>query len=265
MLFNLIFNLLVIHIICDFYLQTNASCHDKTLWLHKSRAIWIHVLLIGALSWIATWNPNGWWLALLTMCIHFAIDWLKSRLQVHYKIFKITNTPKKVIEGINRRNELYFFVADQLLHLISIIAISYIWLCCNPNWSQISWIQSILSTHPLRLYTLIGVLTILKPANIIILEILRAFRLSNQKDEMNECERNTSFHAGALIGYTERFLMLLFVVMGQYEALGLLIAAKSILRFSEASSGNVKSEYVLTGTLLSLSASILVGLLVKWL
>lgn len=263
MLFSLILNLLVIHIICDFYLQTNSSCNDKILRLHKGRALWIHVMLIGALSWAATWNVNGWWLALLNICIHFAIDCLKSRLQVHYKIFRITGTPKKVIDGTNRRNELYFFVADQLLHLISIAAVSYIWLHCNPDWHQISCIQSILINHPLRLYTFVGILTILKPANIFILEILRAFRLCNQ--DVDACEGKSTFHAGALIGYTERFLMLIFVVMGQYEALGLLIAAKSILRFTEASSGNVKSEYVLTGTLLSLSASIAIGLLIKWL
>ena len=50
--------------------------------------------------------------------------------------------------------------------------------------------------------------------------------------------------------------------MSQYEAIGFLIAAKSILRFNEASSGSVKSEYVLTGTLLSLTIALSLGILI---
>ena len=41
-----------------------------------------------------------------------------------------------------------------------------------------------------------------------------------------------------------------------------LIAAKSILRFSEASKGDEKSEYVLTGTLLSLAIALCLGIIV---
>ena len=53
-----------------------------------------------------------------------------------------------------------------------------------------------------------------------------------------------------LIGTIERWLILIFVCLQRYDALGLLIAAKSIIRFSEAQ--NKKSEYVLAGTLLSI-------------
>ena len=60
-------------------------------------------------------------------------------------------------------------------------------------------------------------------------------------------------------------MIILFVVLSQYEASGFLIAAKSILRFSEATSGSVKSEYALTGTLLSLTIALCLGLVaVKW-
>ena len=60
----------------------------------------------------------------------------------------------------------------------------------------------------------------------------------------------------------ERGLILIFVVLAQYEAIGFLIAAKSILRFNETTSENEKSEYVLTGTLLSLAIALLLGLAV---
>lgn len=60
----------------------------------------------------------------------------------------------------------------------------------------------------------------------------------------------------------ERWLTIIFVVLGQYEAIGFLLAAKSILRFSETNKGDEKSEYVLTGTLLSLTIAVGLGLLV---
>ena len=62
-------------------------------------------------------------------------------------------------------------------------------------------------------------------------------------------EKDGGFNAGALIGTIERWLILIFVCLQRYDALGLLIAAKSIIRFGDSQTN--KSEYVLAGTLLS--------------
>lgn len=68
------------------------------------------------------------------------------------------------------------------------------------------------------------------------------------------------------IGAIERWLILVFVCMGHYEALGLLVAAKSIIRFSDSQTN--KTEYVLAGTLLSIFLAVLCGLFIvsfeKW-
>ena len=72
--------------------------------------------------------------------------------------------------------------------------------------------------------------------------------------------KTADFRAGALIGDLERWLILAFVLMHHYEALGLLIAAKSIIRFGDAQTK--ESEYVLAGTLLSISIAVFSGLLV---
>ena len=68
-------------------------------------------------------------------------------------------------------------------------------------------------------------------------------------------------NAGRVIGNVERMLTLVFVMLGQYEAIGFLLAAKSLLRFRETDT--VKSEYVLVGTLLSFGIAILIGVAVK--
>jgi len=55
----------------------------------------------------------------------------------------------------------------------------------------------------------------------------------------------------------ERMLVLLFVFLCQIEAIGFLLAAKSILRFKDTATA--KTEYVLVGTLLSYGIAILIG------
>ncbi|MCK1977065.1 hypothetical protein LNK15_08355 [Jeotgalicoccus huakuii] len=78
-------------------------------------------------------------------------------------------------------------------------------------------------------------------------------------------EKNTETdRIGMTIGYCERLLTIAFVMLNQYTALGLLVAAKSILRFSgDKSSESVRkeSEYVLVGTMLSLVFGIVNGLI----
>jgi len=65
--------------------------------------------------------------------------------------------------------------------------------------------------------------------------------------------------AGKLIGIVERLLAFVLVLFGQYSAVGLIIAAKSILRFR-----NTKhSEYVLVGTLLSFGIAIFLALMIS--
>lgn len=69
-------------------------------------------------------------------------------------------------------------------------------------------------------------------------------------------------NAGKWIGICERILILTFVLMGQFTAIGFLMTAKSILRFSEKEANTqLKTEYILVGTLVSFASSAMVGVL----
>ena len=67
-----------------------------------------------------------------------------------------------------------------------------------------------------------------------------------------------------MIGYLERLLTLTFVLLGQYEALALILAAKSIARF-EGLKRREFAEYYLIGTLSSVLFAMLVGIFASWL
>lgn len=258
MIHYLIFNLVVAHILGDFYLQTKKSCENKFLYSIQGKSLWLHSLIIGVLSWIAIWNFRGWWLALGIMLIHFLTDWLKSYVQSKMGILT-ANAQNEVIPGGNKRNDLWIFLTDQIVHLAIIIVGASIWLSVNSDWKQPECLQNFIINHPIRLKTMVGLLLALKPANILILLVLETCKVNIASQENND---HDNFHSGELIGWLERGLILVFVIMSQYEAIGFLIAAKSILRFSEASKGNGKSEYVLTGTLLSLAIALCLGILV---
>jgi len=84
-------------------------------------------------------------------------------------------------------------------------------------------------------------------------------------------ERDSLASAGLWIGALERLLIVTFVLMHEYSAIGFLIGAKSLLRFGDASKTNARkqSEYILIGTLLSfcfaMFTSLLSGKLIEYL
>ena len=64
---------------------------------------------------------------------------------------------------------------------------------------------------------------------------------------------------GRLIGNLERFLVLTLTLYGQFASIGLVLAAKSVVRFEMA---REKAEYYLVGTLTSMGLAMTLGLLV---
>lgn len=245
MLMNLFYNLLFAHVVSDFYLQWDGQCKNKTDHGVKGYGLWLHSIAVGLLSWAVVWDGKAWWLALSIMSSHLLIDWLKSW----------------VTRRLKGKHGLSVFVADRLMHIGVLCVLVLLWSINNPGWAQFEWVSQYALEHPLRMGTALALVIALKPANVLVLNILDACKVNTNLNY--ETEEHGNFHSGELIGWLERGLMLVFVVMGQYEAIGFLIAGKSILRFGEASKGDEKSEYVLTGTLLSLAIALGLGLLVN--
>ena len=140
-----------------------------------------------------------------------------------------------------------WFVVDQLLHIAVIIGIAWLWRSTN-EWCMPFEIQA------KYIALACAVIVCWKPANILIKLMLKHYSVNTPNGQ------DDSFNAGALIGNIERWLILLFVILQRYDAIGLLIAAKSIIRFGD--SQTQKSEYVLAGTLISIFIAVLAGLIV---
>ena len=220
---------LLAHLLSDFYLQTEASCKSKADNAFKSRHLYIHALITFACAWLFSLNVGYWWAALLIAGLHIVIDGLKS-------VFK------------DKRGVFFY---DQLLHLVvivgAVVAFNNIGEVSFPTWLPETKV----------LLWIVAFVFCLRPANFFIQNIFKEAKITVPTNG----EENQSLpNAGHVIGNMERMLSLVFVMLGQYEAIGFLLAAKSLLRFRETDT--VKSEYVLVGTLLSFGIAILVGVTV---
>ena len=139
---------------------------------------------------------------------------------------------------------LWPFLADQIAHIVILCFIAHQYVpLCHLHISIPTFVFAILCC--------------LKPTNILIKLILERYKIG----ETESCK--SMKNAGALIGNLERILTLVFVLIGQYEAVGFIIAAKSVLRFKDTDTA--KTEYVLGGTLLSFGIATFAGLMVKYL
>lgn len=221
---------LLAHLVSDFYLQTESSCKSKADNAFKSRHLYIHALITFVCAWLFSLTMGYWWMALSIAVLHLVIDGLKSIC--------------KNVKGA-------FFI-DQLLHWTVIVAAVVIYnkVCeiALPAWLPETKV----------LLWIVAFVFCLRPANFFIQNIFKEAKIMVP----NNGEENQSLpNAGHVIGNVERMLTLVFVMLGQYEAIGFLLAAKSLLRFRETDT--TKSEYVLVGTLLSFGIAILVGVAVK--
>lgn len=212
------------HVVADFGLQTSASCKSKSEKHWRSIHQYIHAGIVFALSWLVSFDLRFWWCALIIGFMHLCIDVWKSY----------------------RADDVVWFSLDQILHLFVLAGVTWLWnSMCEwriPFGIDAWWV----------VVTIMAVLICWKPSNIFIKLILKHFSVNMPQ------EKDGGFNAGALIGTIERWLILLFVCLQRYDALGLLIAAKSIIRFGDSQTN--KSEYVLAGTLLSIFIAVLAGL-----
>lgn len=222
--------LLAAHLLTDFVLQPKKWVDARRKKHLAAKEFWWHIGLTTLVAASFT-GFDTWWVPVVIFSTHALLDWWKSY----------------------RKDNIFFFVLDQLLHLLVIVVI---WQFKFPEASSpIQWFQTC-TLNPKFWMITVALIFLTNPVGIVIGMITRPFR------EKIENHRGQSLeNAGTWIGILERLIVFFLVLIGQYEAIGLLIAAKSIMRLKE---GDQKmSEYVLVGTLLSVSVAIVTGFVVS--
>jgi hypothetical protein len=146
------------------------------------------------------------------------------------------------------------FVVEQSVHVTALTAV---WLTSEDDWRQVPvYFRNLASAQ--NLLVLLAYFAMLRPSSTLVSSLLGPLLAKANN-------KGTLKNAGTLIGYLERVLILTFVLLARWDAIGFLLTAKSILRFNEIKGAFQRSmsEYVLLGTLLSFALSIGAGLLVS--
>ncbi|MBI9033927.1 MAG: DUF3307 domain-containing protein [Bacteroidales bacterium] len=238
---DILIRLLLAHFLSDFILQTDRMAIEKKKGL-KSRYFFYHITITGIVVYLVSASFAGWnqfYLPLSITAAHMMIDLIKTYIKT---------------------DNLFSFLIDQSIHITVILLV---WII----WTQQSEVLGETFNHAIDnpKYWLIafGFIMMSTPSSITIGRILKSLDLINGNDDDNITE--SLKNAGKWIGIIERILIFTFVIIGKYEIVGFLIAAKSVFRFSEIKSAQDKkiTEYILIGTLISFSVAIFTGLIIK--
>jgi hypothetical protein len=264
---NLLLRLLIAHLLTDFLFQPKDWVKDKAVKKVKSLKLLLHIVITTSVAYVFSGYYDNWYIPVVIFFSHYGIDLIKTYLKDNFK----------------------YFILDQFLHILIIV---FIWLTVDNNWAN--WIGhlSILAFEDDVLLITIAYLFATWPLGIIIGKGTQKWRNQIGKEQekaqqkklfqttlegninkaeelvvIQEEEQSLGLaNAGKWIGICERVLILTFVLMHQYTAIGFLMTAKSILRFSEKESNTqLKTEYVLVGTLVSFTSSAILGVLVSYL
>ena len=190
------------------------------------------MLIHGILVLLLLWDLNLWKIVIAITIAHLVIDLTKLYAQ-------------------KSKTKTAWFIADQVLHVLSILIICFAFTEVFVNWQSVFQDSKLLA-----LLTLVIFLT--QPSSIILSNLLKKWSESipSQPDQSLQ-------DAGKYIGILERLFVFTFIVTGNWEAVGFLLAAKSVFRFGDLRKSKERklTEYILIGTLLSFGTAMIAGLI----
>ena len=232
--------LLLAHLLGDFVFQSSAWVDERYKKHLFSKRLYAHAAIHIVLPLIVLWSllTPSWQLLGIAAIIgttHFVFDLLKSY------------TPP---------GRISWFVIDQLLH---VLVICLVWLGVSNQWALLAHLAE-LALDVETLLILTAYFIVIWPFSVVIELVCRIW--AKDFDGIGSLA-----NAGKIIGQLERFLVLTFILVDQFAAIGFLLAAKSILRFGDTKEKDHRkiNEYVLVGTMTSFALTIAFGLLTRML
>jgi hypothetical protein len=230
MAYTWLIKVILAHLLTDFIFQPKTWIKERHAKHFRSGTLYLHGLLTALVAWTLT-GWHYWPAALVILVTHIAIDGWKSY----------------------RKDSILIFLTDQLLHL-GVLLILFCYLFNRWDIYQLLWHRMNHTENFWYLLTAFVFLTM--PAGIFIGQLTKRWR-----EKIKDAEGLAD--AGKWIGICERIIILIFVLLNQYAAIGLLVAAKGIIRFNEKDRPEEKTEYLVIGTLISMGLAIATGLLIK--
>ncbi|MBN2524202.1 MAG: DUF3307 domain-containing protein [Bacteroidales bacterium] len=218
---NFFIRLLLANLIGDFLFQPSFLVKKKR---ENQNYIYLHIIIYAiSLLLVLKFDFSYWPGIIILICSHFIIDFVKMKLT-------------------GKANERWLFFADQLLHLLFIGIVVYIYYPFKIS------IDLFYSETAILLFTTLVFIT--SGTSVITKTVMSRWDI----EEEDSLEK-----AGVYIGILERLFIFGFIVLNYWAGIGFLLAAKSVFRFGDLSKAKDRklTEYVLIGTLFSFGIAII--------
>ena len=249
----LLAGLLVAHVLGDFYFQPTGWVKSRNTKHLLSPALYLHALLHGVLAFFAllilslfaTLATKETGAAATGVSITgISTTGLSASSVTAIELIPLflvaigVTVTHFIIDAIKSYTSptTFAFVIDQAAHITVAIIL---WALLTQQFAPL--LQHIYAINYQHLVLLLAYLIILSPTSIVIKQLLSPW--TKELDELTNPKRTSGLvqlpvqrtlaMAGQRIGYLERLLILTFVLLNQFAAIGFLIAAKSIFRFGD--------------------------------
>ncbi|MFQ3297215.1 MAG: protein-S-isoprenylcysteine O-methyltransferase Ste14 [Polaribacter sp.] len=228
---------LLAHILGDFIFQSEKWVKDKEEKKIKSLKLYFHICIHALLLFsLLQFNLQEYWLGFLIIVLsHFIFDVSKLYLQ-------------------KKKTKRNWFFMDQFLHVLVLFFTTLIYTGTNFTIENVFNDQILILSIALLLVTQVSAI------------VIKVIITQWSPESKNENDDSLA-KAGRYIGVLERLFVFVFVVTNHWEAIGFLLAAKSVFRFGDLTSSKDRklTEYILIGTLLSFGLAIIIGILYSYL
>lgn len=233
------------HLLGDFYLYNEKNVK------HRSQQ-YKYMLLRCVMYYIA---------ALLVILPVFSVDLLLAVTCFAVTHFVVDTIEYLILIKKKMKNDVRFFLADQCIHVICICAFAYMMNVWNFSIGHIKVIEGIIAAFGCNMENMArwlnALLFIHRPVNIFIQKFLEDYKPRGEAAIIKADNK-----AGRQIGTIERMIMLIFLAMNQYTAIGFVLTAKSIARYDKITKDEKFAEYYLLGTLISTLCVVICRLLI---
>jgi len=226
---DFVLKLLIAHVLGDFVFQPDRWVKDKREKSLKSVYFYLHGLVHLLSLLIVLGFDLSFSISITALVVsHLVIDFFKIKLE-------------------KRWNPRLLFGLDQFMHMLVIGGVVSYHFSYDIDLDYFSSTQ---------LLFILALLLVTFVSSVVVKTIMSKWDLKEDKSD------ESLDHAGKYIGIIERLFVFSFILLNQWSAIGFLIAAKSVFRFSDLSRAKDRklTEYILIGTLLSFGLAVIIGL-----
>lgn len=234
--FDLLLRILVAHFLADFIFQPTLWVEEKRKHGLKSRYFRLHIFIHFVTLFVLLWDLNLWQVVVWVTIGHLLLDVIKNRIS---------------------KSGVWIFLADQLLHMLIIVIV---WLIYSRQFQLFgATISELVNSQKFWRFSL-AFLLLTTPSSVFIGKVTKKWSHDLGSDGNSGLK-----DAGTWIGMMERLLIFTFITINVINAVGFLLAAKSIFRFGDLKDdiNHKKTEYIIIGTFISFTIAIAIGLTYK--